>query len=65
LEEEYIYKLKPIFNQQGLGETEYKPMEYEDAVNKLFLGYRPPMKKQTAREPQKNWFGEEIEFRKW
>lgn len=40
-------------------------MEYETAVNKLFLGYRPPMKKQTAPEPQKNWFGEEIEFRKW
>lgn len=62
---EYIQKLKPIFNQQGLGKAGYKPMEYETAVNKLFLGYRPPMKKQTVQEPQKNWFGEEIEFRKW
>ena len=62
---EYIQKLKPLFNQQGLGENGYKPMEYETAVNKLFLGYRPPMKKQAAPEPQKNWFGEEIEFRKW
>jgi hypothetical protein len=41
---EYIQKLKPLFNQHGLGEAGYKPMEYEDAVNKLFLGYRPPMK---------------------
>ena len=64
-EAEYIQKLKPLFNQQGLGERGYKPMEYETAVNKLFLGYRPPMKKQTAPEPQKNWFGEEIEFRRW
>ena len=64
-EVEYIQKLKPIFNQQGLGENGYKPMEYETAVNKLFLGYRPLMKKQVAPEPQKNWFGEEIEFRKW
>lgn len=45
VEDEYIQKLKPIFNQQGLGKAGYKPMEYETAVNKLFLGYRPPMTK--------------------
>lgn len=65
VEDEYIQRLKPLFNQRGLGKDGYKPIEYETAVNKLFLGYRPPMKKQTAREPQKNWFGEEMEFRRW
>ena len=65
VENEYIQKLKPLFNQQGLSGAGYKPMEYETAVNRLFLGYRPPMKKQTMPEPDKNWFGEEIKFRKW
>ena len=65
LEEEYIHKLKPLFNQQGLGKEGYKPMEYETAVNKLFLGYRPPMIKQTKQEQNKEWFGEEYTFRKW
>lgn len=40
-------------------------MEYETAVNKLFLGYRPPMIKQTKQEQNKEWFGEEYTFRKW
>lgn len=39
-------------------------MSYDYAVNKLFLGYRPPMTKQNKKE-EKNWFGEEIKFRKW
>lgn len=39
-------------------------MSYDYAVNKLFLGYRPPMTKKTNKE-EKNWFGEEIQFRKW
>lgn len=65
IEEEYIHKLKPLFNYQSLGKDGYKPIDYETAVNKLFLGYRPPMKKQTTQESQKNWFGEEIKFRKW
>lgn len=59
-EEEYIQKLKPLFNHQGRGKDGYKPMEYETAVNRLFLGYRPPAK-QDEPKMQKSWFGEKIE----
>lgn len=63
-EKEYIHKLKPLFNSQCMDGEGYTPMSYDYAVNKLFLGYRPPMTKQTNKE-EKNWFGEEIQFRKW
>ena len=63
-EQEYIQKLKPLFNCVGMGKDAYQAMEYDYAVNKLFLGYRPPMTKQKNKE-EKNWFGEEIKFRKW
>ena len=63
-ETKYIQKLKPLFNCIGMGEDAYQTMEYDYAVNKLFLGYRPPMTKQKNKE-EKNWFGEEIQFRKW
>ena len=48
-----------------MGEKGYKPMSYDVAVNKLFLGYRPPMRKHKKPQEEKNWFGEEIQFRKW
>ena len=64
-EKEYIQKLKPLFNFQNMGEKGYKPMSYDVAVNKLFLGYRPPMRKYKKPQEEKNWFGEEIKFRKW
>ena len=46
-----------------MGEDAYQTMEYDYAVNKLFLGYRPPMTTKKKEEP--GWFGEEIKFRKW
>ena len=64
VEKEYIQKLKPLFNSQHMGEDGYKAMSYDYAVNKLFLGYRPPMTKHKPKE-EKNWFGEKIKFRKW
>lgn len=64
VEKEYIQKLKPLFNSQHMGEEGYKTLSYDYAVNKLFLGYRPPMTKQKPEE-ENNWFGEEIQFRKW
>lgn len=63
-EQEYIHKLKPLFNYQHMEGNGYEQMSYDYAVNKLFLGYRPPMTKQNKKE-EKNWFGEEIQFRKW
>ena len=62
-EKEFIDKVKPLFNYQN-NENKYESIDYEYAVNKLFLGYRPPIKKKKETQ-QKNWFGEEIKFRKW
>ena len=65
IEKEYIQKLRPLFNTQNLGDAGYKPIPYDYAVNKLFLGYRPPMTKKPIIQQEAAWFGEEIKFRKW
>ena len=62
-EKEFIDKVKPLFNYQN-NENKYDSIDYEQAVNKLFLGYRPPIKKKKENQ-QKNWFGEEIKIPRW
>lgn len=63
-EKEFIEKFKPLFNCQGMSEKGYQSISYDIAVNKLFLGYRPPLIK-VKEEPKDSWFGEQMTFRKW
>lgn len=64
-EKEYIQKLKPLFNFQNMGKDGYKPIGYDEAVNKLFLGYRPPVNTHKKASETKSWFGEKIHFQRW
>ena len=68
-EKEYIIKLKPMFNSDYRGDEAYKPIEYGEAVNRLFLGYRPPaetVSKYKRPEPKEEaWFGDKITIRRW
>ena len=67
IEKEYILKLKPLFNSQHRETQEYKTLDYGAAVDKLFLGYRPPVAKTPIQkqQPEEAWFGDKITIRRW
>ena len=65
VEMRYIDELDPIFNIDGCRKDKKRPSDYDTAVKILGLEPRPPVIEIKIEQPQKNWFGEEIKFRKW
>ena len=62
---EYINNLQPVFNTQGCSKEKQRPTAYDTAVFILGIIPKPPTIETKIEQPKKNWFGEEIEFRKW
>ena len=62
---EYINNLQPVFNIEGCPKGKQRPTAYDTAVSILGIVPRPPVIETKIEQPQKNWFGEEIKFRKW
>ena len=62
---EYINNLQPIFNIEGCPKGRQRPTAYDEAVSILGIIPKPPVIEIKIEEPQNNWFGEEIKFRKW
>ena len=65
VESRYIDELDPIFNIDGCRKDKKRPVDYDTTVQILGLKPRPPVIEIKIEQPQKNWFGEEIQFRKW
>ena len=65
VESKYIDELDPIFNIEGCRKDKKRPADYDTAVQILGLKPRPPVIEVKIEQSQKNWFGEEIKFRKW